>query len=86
MERRRQEEPPISAPGSKSWRVSALAALALGACAAGNRARGAGRQDRAVLLQSNDYAYPASQDPWLASWAGKVRHTGRLARLMRIHT
>ena len=56
----------------RSWRVSALVAVALGgACAAGLHVHSAARQERAVLLRNNDYTpYPAKQDPWLA--AGKV--------------
>ena len=56
----------------RSWRVLALAAVALGgACAAGLHVHRAARQERAVLLQNNDYGpYPANQDPWLK--VGKV--------------
>ena len=63
-------------------RLACYAALALGACAAVTQRLqpAASRQHRAVLQERmgglgdghNDYApYPASKDPWLASWAGK---------------
>ena len=57
-------------------RLACYAALALGACAAATqRLQPAASRQHSALLQAdghNDYApYPASKDPWLASWAGK---------------